>query len=45
MATKLREVVGVFKRLRWTKPHNHFHRHNNRFAKCDCIFVGEWFGR
>ena len=43
--TRIREMVSVVRRLRWTKPHNHFHRAGNRFAKCDCIFVGNWLGR
>lgn len=40
--TRLREAMGVLRRLRWTKPPKHRHRNATGFAKCDCIFVAEW---
>lgn len=40
---KLRQAVGVLRRLRWTKPAHHIHRNGHRFAKCTCIFVAEWW--
>ncbi len=41
---KLQYHVGLLlimaSRLKWTKPAGHrVHRVNNRFRKCDCIFL------